>query len=104
MTRTCAEVSDLFEDRNLFPVYQMPGEPQEYIPYDLIAPHERQALQNHAQTLHRLAERGGLDWGEILAVITDRDWGTCHADRDKMRSAVRQYIAEKGNEKCTEQS
>jgi len=44
------------------------------IPWRLVAPHEKQALHNHQQTLERLAERGGLDVLELLAVLTDRDW------------------------------
>lgn len=29
---------------------------------------------NHSQTLGRLAERGGLDFMELLAVLTDHPW------------------------------
>lgn len=46
----------------------------ESIPYELIAPHEEQAIKNHGQTLQRLAERGGLDWIESLAVLEDREF------------------------------
>lgn len=42
------------------------------IPWSFIQYHEDQALKNHGQTLHRLAERGGLCWSEALAVLTDR--------------------------------
>lgn len=44
------------------------------VPWSLIAPHERQAQKNHDQTLERLAERGGLDPSEMVAVIEDRPW------------------------------
>lgn len=44
------------------------------IPWEAVAPHEKQALSNHGQPLKRLAERGGLDWVEALAVIEDRKW------------------------------
>ncbi len=44
------------------------------IPWASIAPHEQQAISNHGQTIKRLAERGGLDWVEALAVIEDRKW------------------------------
>lgn len=45
------------------------------IPWDLIAPHEKQALENHCgQTLERLAERGGLGTCEAVAVLEDRRW------------------------------
>ena len=44
------------------------------IPWAIIEKHREQAMKNHYQTLERLAERGGLDWVEVLAVIEDRDW------------------------------
>lgn len=44
------------------------------IPWDVIAPHEPQALRNHTQTLKRLAERGGLTPCEAVAVLEDRVW------------------------------
>lgn len=45
------------------------------IPWDVIAPHEEQALRNHCgQSLERLAERGGLSPQEALAVLEDRNW------------------------------
>ena len=39
------------------------------MPWEFVAPHEQQALQNHKQTLARLAERGGLSPGELVAVV-----------------------------------
>ena len=42
------------------------------IPIDLL--NERQAYINHSQTLNRLAERGGLDAGEAVAIIENRKW------------------------------
>lgn len=44
----------------------------DYIPWEVIADHEKQAMINHGQTLERLAERGGLDYSEALAVLEDR--------------------------------
>jgi len=41
-------------------------------PWDLLAAHEEQAIKNHGQSLARLAERGGLDPEEMLAVMQDR--------------------------------
>ena len=46
--------------------------PKGSIPWDMIAPHEQQAVRNHSQTLERLAERGGLSYSEAIAVLTDR--------------------------------
>lgn len=45
------------------------------LPWDMIAPHEKQAYANHSQSLKRLDERGGLDAGEALAVLEGRPWG-----------------------------
>lgn len=44
------------------------------VPWAFIAPHARQARANHGQTLERLAERGGLSFCEMLAVVEDRNW------------------------------
>jgi hypothetical protein len=41
------------------------------VPFDLVKRHERQAMENHSQTVERLAERGGLSWFELLMVLTD---------------------------------
>lgn len=42
------------------------------IPWDAIAPHEKQAQANHYQTLKRLAERGGLCVAEAVVVMLDK--------------------------------
>lgn len=57
---------------NKFPI--LGSEPKEYIPLDIVKPHEKQALRNHGQTLKRLAERGGLSWIEALCVLEDRKY------------------------------
>lgn len=44
------------------------------IPWVVIAPCERQANNNHHQTLERLAERGGLSACEAVAVLESRKW------------------------------
>lgn len=55
------------------------------VPWDLIAPHEKQAFHNHSQSLRRLAERGGLGVMEMYAVLTDRDFReVVHLDPDFM--------------------
>ncbi|MCV0395417.1 MAG: hypothetical protein K5872_21975 [Rhizobiaceae bacterium] len=53
------------------------------VPWGLLAPHERQAVRNHGQSLVTLAGRGGLSACEALAVLEDREWrqmdfGTAH--------------------------
>lgn len=52
-----------------------PGGPRRRsVPWALVAPHSAQAWRNHDQTLERLAERGGLDPAELVAVLLDRRW------------------------------
>ncbi len=57
---------------NKFPI--LGSKPKEYIPLEVIKPHEKQAIRNHSQTLKRLAERGGLGWIEALCVLEDREY------------------------------
>lgn len=42
--------------------------------WEMVEGHEEQAQRNHYQTLSRLAERGGLDSMELVAVLEDRDY------------------------------
>ena len=57
---------------DMFPI--LGSKPKEYIPWDIIKLHEKQAIKNHSQTLTRLAERGGLGWLEILFILSDEDY------------------------------
>lgn len=50
------------------------GEAPISVPWSLLAPHEEQAHKNHGQTLHRLAERGGLTFCEMVAIIENVHW------------------------------
>lgn len=66
---------------------------REWIPWSLIAPHDKQAQQNHGgQTLVRLAQRGGLDATEAVAVLEDADyrkkWPTMPPDRIGRRAVI----------------
>lgn len=58
-----------------FPILGPMWAPRE-VPWALVEPHRRQALANHHQSLERLAERGGLDPAELIAVLEDRPWRT----------------------------
>lgn len=40
----------------------------------LVADHGKQAQANHYQSVERLAERGGLSWCELYAVLHNRKW------------------------------
>ena len=54
---------------DIFPI--LGSKPIEYIPLNIVKPHEKQAITNHCQTLERLASRGGLGWIEMLYVLKD---------------------------------
>lgn len=53
--------------------YKAPARPKS-VPWELVAPHEKQALANHNQTLLRLHERGGLSPQELWHVLHDKRW------------------------------
>lgn len=44
------------------------------IPWDVLKPHEAQALVNHKYPLEKLASMGGLSPEEALAIIEGRPW------------------------------
>jgi hypothetical protein len=44
------------------------------LPWSLVAAHEPQALINHGQSVAALAENGGIEWSEMVAVLEDRPW------------------------------
>lgn len=44
------------------------------IDWQLVEDHGRQVMGNHRQTVARLAERGGLSWCELHAVLHNRKW------------------------------
>lgn len=65
------------------------------LPWDMLAPHAKQAEKNHSQTLERLAERGGLSYKEAYCVINDLYWNAttltdqeCH---DKLLIMLNDY-------------
>lgn len=105
---TAERVMELFERYNMFPVLESVGSQPVYIPYNIIALHEAQAIRNHSQTLQRLAERGGLDWTEVLAILNDKTWAEMgykfnlqKGEMEKAKEAVLAYIRERsGNCGC----
>jgi hypothetical protein len=58
------------------------------VPWSLLAPHEAQAYRNHGQTLARLAERGGLDVTEMIAVIEGKRWN----ERPSEKAAIARLL------------
>lgn len=58
-------------NRKKFPILGAPGAT---IDWQLVHDHGRQAKANHYQTVERLAERGGLSWCELHAILHNRPW------------------------------
>lgn len=59
------------EKRKTFPILGGQGAK---VDFQLVADHGKQAKTNHYQTVERLAERGGLSWCELFAVLNNRKW------------------------------
>ena len=55
-----------------------------FLPWEKVAPFEDNCQRNHYQSLTRLAERGGLTWGELRLVIEGKSWDgrTYASERD----------------------
>ena len=49
------------------------------VPWEVMAPFESMARNNHGQSLERLAERGGLGCAEAWAVVNSIAWRDIHA-------------------------
>ncbi len=69
-----------------FPILMHPTDWRKYpdcpktIPWNILEPYENQALKNHTQSLKILAERGGLDPIEVMAIIEGKsifDYDDC---------------------------
>lgn len=74
--------------------FRLPGA----VPWTLVAPHEAQAQRNHAQTLARLDERGGLAIQELWCVCHDKTWN----DRAEQEDAVQWLLALMWNRVCVD--
>ena len=83
----------------------------ESIDWNLIAPHEKQAMENHCgQTLEQLARRHGLSWYELLCVLLDKPFTEVEYDKEKnykelcqmalVSEEVKQYRAIGTSEEC----
>ncbi len=80
------------KERKTFPILKGEGAS---IDYQLVADHAEQARANHYQSVGRLAERGGLSWCELYAVLHNRKWEKM-ADNDAMitcRALEARYLA-----------
>ena len=83
----------------------------ESIDWNLIEPHEKQAMENHCgQTLEQLARRHGLSWYELLCVLLDKPFTEIEYDKEKnykelcqmalVSEEVKQYRAIGTPEEC----
>jgi len=66
------------------------------IPFDMLVPHEAQAMRNHGQTLERLAQRGGLGTSEAVDILEGRRWGSsaaCIENERHLINKVREWRA-----------
>ena len=52
-------------------------------------------MSNHGQKIKSLAERGGLEWTEALAVLEDRKW--VRLDSEVARKKVLSIVSEQEN-------
>lgn len=59
-----------------------------YVPWALMAPHEKMAQKNHAQSLQKLHSRGGLDPVEAIAVIKGIEWGKGVAEKLDVHACI----------------
>lgn len=67
-----------------FPILFSPSDKRhknEFIPWEIIETHREQAIKNHGQTLERLAERGGLSYRELYAVLNDKEYDYQNKDK-----------------------
>lgn len=71
MKETEARELEVFVARPQFPILGSGGQK---IDFALVADHGDQARKNHHQTVQRLAERGGLSWCELYAVLHNQPW------------------------------
>ena len=80
-------------DRRPFPVL----DERATIPWGVIASHAAQAKRNHYQTLERLAERGGLGWSELIAVLENREWRWDDHAKAKVLALVEKWNAQQAD-------
>lgn len=78
-------------DLKTFPIHPEDRHKLAAVPWAFVAQHERQAQHNHSQSLTRLAERGGLTFCELLAVVTDFD--VPRKDRDNAEALIRSMLS-----------
>jgi len=53
------------------------------------------AQRNHGQTIERLAERGGIDVSEALAIIERRDWEKIETEKPVAELKLMEAVADR---------
>lgn len=61
----------MVEERKGFPIL---NSGKQTVDWQLVADHGDQVRKNHYQSVERLAQRGGLSWCELHAVLHNRTW------------------------------
>jgi Lar family restriction alleviation protein len=91
--RARLEGAKAMQARRKYPVLGTQG--QAKVDWQFVEDHAKQAYENHRQTVERLAERGGLSWSELCAVVQDRKWSKMEtADAiEQVRAAEARYLA-----------
>jgi len=91
--RAREEGAKAMQARRKYPVLGTQG--QAKVDWQFVEDHAKQAYENHRQTVERLAERGGLSWCELCAVVQDRKWSKMEtADAiEQVRAAEARYLA-----------
>lgn len=60
-----------------------------HMPWCIFIGHERQAMQNHDQTLERLAERGGLHPTEMACILEDKKFDKTMTDPEALMIIIK---------------
>lgn len=84
-----------------FPIILPYGNPERvdtryFVPLSMVAEHQAQCLKNHCQTVKNLKERGGLDWTEMYAVLTDTLWEDSIHDEEHAKNLVIEFTEKWG--------
>lgn len=75
-----------------FPIMRGPS-----VPWEVMSPHESMAQKNHSQTLHKLAERGGLAPCEAWCVVSGIQYGIASKEQWQLWDAEWFKYAEQVN-------
>lgn len=68
--------------------------PRVMVPWSFVEQGRKQAMINHDQTLERLADRGGLAWGELFMSLAGERYSRLggYPDQEKARVLILQLL------------